>query len=424
MFRYQKTRLNNGLRITSAFLPQMESVTLGIWVRVGGRYETTKIAGISHFIEHLLFKGTRSRSALKIKETIEAAGGTLNGFTGEEFTCYYAKVLKNKVRSALDVLSDMVLHARLEQKDIEKEKQVIIEEIKMYWDLPSSYVHDLLNELIWANHPLGMHLAGTPETIQSLMAHQIRDYKQKFYHPPNFLISAVGSVSHEEIVQRCEKLFRPLGRGKLWTFKRANFKQLESRVLFRAKQTEQTHLCLGFRTLGCFHPDRFPLALLSIILGGNMSSRLFQEVREKQSLAYEIGSHVRQYQDTGAFVVNAGVENIKTQKAVKVILEQLQKICQTPLSLRELKKAKEFYRGQLLLGLEDTSEHMIWLGENILTMGKIVKPEELLLQIEKVSIQDVQRTAKKVFVKSKLSLAIIGPLTETQQREIRSFCRK
>lgn len=418
---YQISELQNGLRICSAFLPGMESETIGVWVRGGGRYENHKNAGIFHFIEHLLFKGTRKRSALEIKEEIEGGGGSLNGFTAEEFTCFYAKVLKDQTAVAMDVLADMVLNARLSEKDIKKERSVVIEEIKMYWDQPASYVHDLLNELLWPGHPLGMYLAGTPQTVGQLTVPEIRRYKRDYYFPVNMLVVAAGPVRHADLAGRCQRTFRSVsGRIRPKLFKKFAGRSSErgNPVCFRTKTTEQTHLCMGFRTGGRYHPERYPLTILNIVLGGNMSSRLFQEVRERRGLAYDIGSHVRLLHDTGAFVISAGVENEKMPGAVKVILQELKKIASQKIPARELDRAKEFYRGQLLLGLEDTSEQMMWLGESVLTMGRAVDVKEILKNIEMISAESVYRAARRFLKQSNFHLAAIGPLPKSQRIEI------
>lgn len=415
---YNVTCLENGLRVASAFMPRIESEALGIWAKVGGRYENLSNSGISHFIEHLLFKGTKTRSSLKIKEEIEGRGGSLNGFTAEEFTCFYAKVLKEKAETGLEVLADMVLNARLAELDIQKERLVVIEEIKMYWDQPASYVLDLVNELLWPKHPLGMHLAGTPETIRRLTLEEIRNFKENFYFPRNMLVSAAGPLPHDELVKTCRQLFRIKKRQIPKNFKIFSSRSKKPSSYFKEKTTEQTHLCIGFRTLGRRHPDRYPLALLNVILGGNMSSRLFQVVRETKGLAYDIGSHVKQYHDTGAFIVSAGVENEKITKTIEVILQELQRITKKNSSSNELERAKEFYRGQLLLGLEDTSEQMMWLGENILTVNKPVDVKEVLEKIELVTAGDIRRVAGNVFKRGNLHLAMIGPITQSQQLQI------
>ncbi len=416
---YQINKLENGLKICSAFLPGMESETVGIWVHAGGRYENSENAGIFHFIEHLLFKGTKKRSALRIKEEIEGRGGSVNGFTAEEFTCFYAKVLKDRTAVGVDVLADMVLNARLTDEDIRKERSVVIEEIKMYWDQPSSYVHDLLNELLWPEHPLGMYLAGTPETVGQLTAAEIRRRKKDYYVPGNMLVAAAGPVRHADLVRHCQKAFRSVNRKiRPKRFKMFSGRAKRNPVCFRTKATEQTHLCIGFRTVGRYHPERYPLALMNIVLGGNMSSRLFQEVRERRGLAYDIGSHVRLLHDTGAFVISAGVENEKTPRAVKVILQELKRITSEKISPSELDRAKEFYRGQLLLGLEDTSEQMMWVGENVLTTGRAVDVKEVLKKMETVSAEAVYRAARRFLNQSNLHLAAIGPLAQSQQIDV------
>ncbi len=409
---YQETVLGNGLTVVTGRMPTRSSVTVGLWLRAGGRFETKKNNGVSHFLEHLLFKGTTRRSYRQIKEAIEGVGGSLNGFTAEEATCYLAKVVSKHFSLTLDVLSDMVLNPLLKEEDIEKERMVIKEEIKMYSDLPASFVHALFSELLWPDQPLGAMIAGRVEVIESLTREEILTYKKRLYNPSNLVIAIAGNLEHEKTVREVERIFRALPRGRRNRFSRVKEKQSRPEIKLKGKDTEQTHLCLGGRALSRHHPDRYALGVLNIILGGNMSSRLFNEVREKRGLAYEIYSGLSLFHDTGAFVISAGVDNRKAIKTIQVILKELNKVKSRAVSRKELHRAKDFVSGQLLLALEDTSNYMHWLGESKLCLGKVPSLEEVLEKVGKVTADDLQRIANRLFRNDNLNLALIGPLKE------------
>lgn len=415
---YQETVWENGLTLVTCRMPSMSSVTVGLWLRAGGRFETRKNNGVSHFLEHLLFKGTPRRSYRQIKEDIEGVGGSLNGFTSEEATCYLAKVLGKHLPLTLDVLSDMVLNPLLKEDDIEKERMVIKEEIKMYLDLPASFVHALFSELLWPGQPLGFMISGRTEVIESMTREDILTYKERLYNSYNLVIAAAGNLEHREIAEEVERIFGALPRRQRNHFSRAKERQSHPEMKLKGKDTEQTHLCLGGRALPRHHPDRYVLGVLNIILGGNMSSRLFNEVREKRGLAYEIRSGLSLFHDTGAFVISAGVDNQKVTKTIQVILKELNKVKSRPVPRRELRRAQDFATGQLLLALENTSNYMHWLGENKLCLGKIPPVEEALEKVNKVTTDDLQRIANQLFTNNNLNLALIGPLLK-EEKEIK-----
>ncbi len=363
---YKKEILKNGLTIIMADMPAMESISVGVWIGAGGRYEKKSKAGISHFLEHMVFKGTKKRSAQALKEAIEGHGGALNGFTGEEYTCYLAKVLSKDAHIAVDVLSDMALNPRLSPDDFAKERFVILEEIKMYLDMPNHYVQELLAELLWPNQPLGMPLAGTFKTVSTLTRGDLADYKKAFYSPKNIVVSIAGKLPDFNLVKVIEKNFKPAAAMPRQEFTSADTAQKLPRANFFFKETEQTHVAMGLHGYSRFSEDKYKLDLLHIILGGNMSSRLFQKVREEAGLAYEISSSIKHYQDTGALVISAGIDNKKVNKAIKVIIGELKKIKSGGVSKAEFIRAKEFYRGQVLMIFEETMHHMLWLGEKFM----------------------------------------------------------
>jgi len=406
---YSETTLSNGLIIVTHRMPQSASASIGFWIRAGGRFETRENNGISHFLEHLLFKGTQKRTYHQIKEEIEGRGGSLGGFTAEEATCYLARVMSRHLPIAIDVLSDMILNPLLEDEHIERERMVILEEIKMYRDLPSAYVHDLFNELLWPGQPLGFMIAGKKEVITELKRSEIFDYKNKFYNSANIVVAVSGNIKHEEVVSKIEKVFSFLPDGQRNHFSGVVEKQSEPEVKVKTKDTEQTHLCLGGRALHRDHPDKYAAIVLNTILGGNMSSRLFNEVREKRGLAYEIHSSISGFYDTGMLVISAGVDNKKISESVNIILKEMRKFKEEIVSHEELERAKEFIIGQIILGLESTYAYMHWLGENKLLLDKTLTPVEVTGKIKKIKPEDVQRIANKIFVNENLNLALIGP---------------
>ncbi len=416
---YEKSTLDNGLRLVTHKMPERNSAALGIWIGVGGRYEEKANKGIAHLIEHLSFKGTRKYSANKIKETIEGVGGSLNAFTSEEFTCYLTKIISKHLPLALDVLSDMILEPLFAEKDLEKEKAVILEEIKMYRDLPQAYVNELLEELLWPEHPLGMNLAGTFESVSLMKRSRVLSFQNAFYHPANIVVSVSGNIEHKKIYEYIAKAFSKIKAKENIPFKKAPVHQEASRAKFFHKDTQQSHLAFGYHGYKRNHPDRHALGLLHIILGANMSSRLFNEVREKKGLAYEIGTHLRYFYDTGAFFIHAGVDNRKVSAAIITILKEMRKIAKEPVTKNEFSRAKEYYMGQLLMSLEDTLDHMIWMGEQEGALRRIKSAQDILDEIRKVTIEDAQRTARDIFRNSNLSLAVIGPQKEKEQDEMR-----
>jgi predicted Zn-dependent peptidase len=393
----------------------MQSAALGIWIKAGGRYEDTAQKGISHYLEHMLFKGARHYSCSRIKESIEGVGGALNGFTSEEFTCYLVKLPARHLSIALDILSDMVLDPLLKADDFAKEKTVILEEIKMYKDQPQGHVHDLLDGLLWPGHPLGEPIVGSEESVGNLSRQDLLSYHKRYYTPENIVVSSSGSVEHEWLTRQVKAKFLSLQDRRLNSFIKAGERQARPQLKILAKDTEQSHLALGFHGLKRDHPRRYALALLNIILGGNMSSRLFNEVREKRGLAYEIGSQVKRFADTGAILVHAGMDNQKVGAAIRLILKELYETKSRLVTSGELARAKEFYLGQLELMLEDTLDQMLWIGESTAAMDKVYSLEEIIKGIRKVTRQDLKKVAGDILLKEKLNVALIGPLQEQEE---------
>jgi len=418
---YQSTELPNGIRVLTAKMPGKDSVALGFWAKVGGRFEPEKISGVSHYIEHLVFKGTKNYSMNAIKEQIEGKGGMLNAFTGEESTCYFTKILSPHFNTVYNVLSDMIVDPLFDKKEMEKERTVILEEIKMYLDMPSSHVQDLILEMLWDGQPLGRNVAGTNETVSKLDNDSLRKFHKDFYKPVNLLVSAAGDVDHEKIVEMTRKRFKGRVKSETVRCEPANSLQQTPKFQFVDKGTEQCHLVIGLHGIPKSHPDRYPLALLHVILGGNMSSRLFNEVREKRGLAYSIHTSASSYVDAGAFTVSIGVDPKKAPLAIRISLKELKKIAQKSVTASELRRAKDYFIGQLFLGLEDSLDHMLSTGERYLHQGKVLTRETIGKKVEQVTAKQVQKIAKQLFLTEHLNLAMIGPVSAKDKKEIKSF---
>ena len=415
---YHRTQLPNGLRIVSAPRWEAESTAIGIWVGVGARYEGSRVNGISHLLEHLLFKGTRFRSSRQIKEAIEGAGGSLNAFTDEEFTSVVAKVQPKNLETAIEVLTDMVLHSELDPRELEKERQVVMEEIRMYRDLPMHYVHDLLNSLLWPNHPLGRDIAGTPDSLKRISRKDIRLFQRRYYAPRNVVIAACGRLTHRALVEAVTRSWRSVSPGRPSVCRRAVERQRRPRLKIEAKETEQSHFSMGFHAFPRNHPQIHALSLLNVVLGGNMSSRLFQRVREDRGLAYEIGSQIKRFRDTGLFSISAGVEHKHLDPCLRVVMEELRRIRRKPVSPKEFEQAVEYLNGQVLFALEDTTEHMCWIGECEMLLGHVEPVELILAQLSRVKRGDLTHTARSLLRREHLSLAVIGPVKPRVQKRI------
>ena len=420
---YRFARHANGLSIVLRPMEQGASAAVGVWVRAGGRYERPTVAGVSHFLEHVPFKGTRTRSCKQLTQAIEGIGGSLNGFTAEEFTCYMAKVPARSLARAITILSDLVLHPAFKPVDIEKEREVILEEIRMGEDTPAQSVHDVFNQLLWPNHPLGNLLSGTTATVRGITRRDLVASWKQLYRPRNTLVACAGALDPERVIRQLRQAFAGRGGGTTQRVAPAPRPPRGPQVRLLRKDTEQTHVCLGTPAMPRTHPQRFALELLHVLLGANMSSRLFREVREKRGLVYEIGTQIKRYKDTGAFVIYAGCDAAKLQTTIRTVVAELSRMKREPVPARELRRAQDFYRGQLLMGLEDTLEHMLWMGEQAITVGRVARPDELLDALERVTPQQVQRTARVLFTAARLHLAAIGPVPEHQADALRELCR-
>ncbi|MDD4980362.1 MAG: pitrilysin family protein [Candidatus Omnitrophica bacterium] len=418
---YKNKILDNGLRIVAHPMSKMQSVAIGIWIRVGGRYESAEFKGIAHFLEHLVFKGSKNYSCRKIKESIEGVGGSLNGFTSEELTCYLVKIPYSYLDIALNVLSDMVRNPLLLEKEINKERTVILEEIKMYKDLPQSYVYELLDELLWPDQPLGAPIIGTADSVNKIKRGSLSLFKERYYTAPNIIISVAGALDFDKFTDKVSAIFSAGQDKNINAFSKVREQQFKPKLKLLYKETEQTHMALGFRGFKREHPLKYALGLLHIVLGANMSSRLFNEVREKNGLAYEIGTQVKYFQDTGAFIVHAGIDNRNVSEAIKLILKELKKAKDKLVTAAEFKRAKEFYLGQLMLALEDTLDHMLWIGESLATLDKVYSLEDIIKEVRKVKRENIREAAESILQEGRLNLALIGPLKDKEKEIYRQL---
>ena len=409
MTNVEMSELGNGVRVVTSAMEHVESVSIGVWVASGGRYETKALNGTSHFIEHLLFKGTQKRSARDISRAIEGRGGYLNAFTQEENTCYFSRVAFDQLETAMDVLCDMYLNARLSQEDIAKERDVIVEEIMMYRDQPHHVVHELLTSALWRGHPLGLPISGTPEVLASVSRRDIMGYMRDHYVPGNTVIAVAGQVDHA----KCVDLVRGhLGRRRARHVprpRRVTAKTRRQDMAAEGRAVEQTHVAAGYRLFGRRDPRRYPLRVMNAVLGENMSSRLFQVVRETHGLAYSIHSSCHLYQDTGALLISAGLDRKRSRRALDLVAREVRKLKTRRIGAREMRRAKDYVTGQIRLSLESTSHQMMWLGDNILAHGAYISPDDVIERVEKVTADEVLELANTVLNPDMLSLAVVGP---------------
>jgi predicted Zn-dependent peptidase len=411
---YQITRLDNGLTVATANMPHMASVSLGIWVAIGSRYEPERVSGISHFIEHMVFKGTKRRSAKEISQAVEGIGGYLNAFTSEENTCFYSKARHDCFDELLDVLADMLLNSTFDTVEIGKERDVIKEELAMYMDQPQQYVHELLNETMWPDQPLGRSITGTEKNLDYIRRKHLVEFEQTNYIAPATLITAAGRLDHGKIVKSVKRVTKHWPTGKKAEFSPAIERQTKPNIRLFTKKTEQTQIALGLRTCPRHDERRFALRLLNAILGENMSSRLFQTIREDAGIAYSIYSSNSFFDDTGDLVVSAGLDEDNLQRTLKIIVREMKNLRNKPVPKSELRRACDYVTGQLDLSLENTENQMMWVGEHMLGYGKISKANEVKSRLSKVTTADIQQMAQQFFVPNRLNLALVSPLKSSR----------
>lgn len=411
---FKKITLSNGLRLVTAAMAGSQSTTVLVLFGAGSKYETKDINGLSHFLEHMFFKGTKKRpTTLALSEYLDRVGGEYNAFTSQEMTGYYAKVAPEYLDMALDWVADILLNSKFDAAEIDKERGVIAEEINMSLDNPMRYVGDLWEELLYGDQPAGRLVLGTKENIANLPREQFLKYFSEHYQTENAVVCVAGKID-KDITKKVAKYFSQLKRGEGKAKAAVKEAQNKPEVLIYHKATDQTHLCLGVRAYDMFHKDRYVLAVLSALLGGMMSSRLWISVREKKGLAYYVRCVAEHYTDSGFFVTQAGVANDKVAEAIAAILAEYKKVCWQRISAAEITKAKDWLRGTLWLGLETSDEMASWIGVQELLKKEVLTPEHLFSKIKAVSAADLQRVARDIFRPEKLNLALIGPFKDEE----------
>ncbi|OGZ68564.1 MAG: hypothetical protein A3D44_01280 [Candidatus Staskawiczbacteria bacterium RIFCSPHIGHO2_02_FULL_42_22] len=419
-----KKVLNNGLRVVVVPVKNAKSVTVLILVGTGSKYETKDINGISHFLEHLFFKGTKKRpTTLKISETLDMIGGAYNAFTSKEVTGFWAKVDKKHTDVALDWISDMFLNSKFEAAEIEKEKGVVIEELNMYLDMPSSYVSELFEDLLYGDQPAGWRIVGEKEHILAFNRQKVMGYYQSHYSSKNTVVCVAGDVNKKQVEQKINTYFSLVGHVRVPPKAVAREEQAAAQILVHHKKTDQTHFCLGVRAFNMFDKRKYALSLLSIILGGNMSSRLFISVRERNSLAYYIHTSVDTTTDTGYLVTQAGIKNECLHKAVELILKEYRDLKHVIITPRELKKAKDYVRGSMSLSLDATDAQASFYASQEVMEGNMISPEEKLKMIDRVTVKDIKKLAEEIFQSEKLNLAVIGPIEESEKAGLEALLK-
>ncbi|OKY74564.1 MAG: hypothetical protein BM485_11980 [Desulfobulbaceae bacterium DB1] len=407
----RKTVLDNGIRVVTEHISHARTVSVGIWVDVGARDEHDLTNGCSHFVEHMLFKGTPTRSAGQIAMELDVLGGTANAFTGKDATCYYATVLDTQLPRLLDLFADFFLNSFFDPEEVEREKQVIQQEISMVEDTPEEQIHDLFEGLLWGHHPLGNTILGSLEVVSRMDRQKLLDHMRNFYTPGQVVFAAAGNLDHENFCGRLNALFSSLHKSEaLFRGERKMPQELPVVQKVFSKPLEQAHVALGTYGLDVSSPDRYKLMILNIILGGNMSSRLFQEIREKRGLAYSVHSYLDSYQDSGYLGVYLGVNPANVNHSLQVIRAELCKLCHEPVSAIELSNARDYARAGLFLAAENMEMRMTRLARNELYFGRDVSYDEVLREFDLVTAEDVCRLAGRLFSKG-MTTAVLAPLS-------------
>jgi predicted Zn-dependent peptidase len=406
---YRKDTLSNGIRVVSETLPKSRSVSIGVWVKIGSRHEPEERGGISHFIEHLFFKGTEKRTAKDIAIEMDSIGGEMNAFTSQETTTYYVKVVDEHLPIAIDLLSDILIGSRFDPLEMEKERKVILEEIKGVEDTPDDYIHELFTSTVWPNNSLGRPILGTRETIRAMKHDDIISYIDNYYSPKEIVISVAGNFEHGRLIDLLNRSFGLLSRTGI--AKKEATPVFTRDVSIKKKQLEQVQLCIGCKGLHYTHEDRFVISALNTVLGNSMSSRLFQEVREQNALAYSIYSYVTSYRDTGLLTIYAGTDPSNVLQVVRLVMKEIRKIKDEGITPAEETRVKNQIKGSLVLSLESSNSHMSRLARQEIYFGKYLSIDDIIKGVEKVTRERVQHLAQQLFSGESMSLTILGPLT-------------
>ncbi len=407
----KKFVLKNGVRVVCEYIPYVRSVTLGIWVKTGSRNENVRNNGVSHFIEHMLFKGTDKRSAAEIAESIDNIGGQLNAFTGKECTCYYAKTLDEHLDIAMDVLSDMLTNSTFTKKDIALEKRVILEEIGMYEDSPEELVHDILSETVWDGSAIGYPILGTAKSLRGINQETIKEYMKDRYTPGNMVISVAGNFDESKLEDMLETYFNSRIPGDE-TENNVENVDFRPEVKVREKDTEQVHICIGFEGIKNGDDALYPLLAVNNIFGGGMSSRLFQKIREKKGLVYSIYSYPTIYNDAGLFTIYAGMKPENLNEVTKLIYDEVRVLLKKGIAKQEFEKSREQLKGSYILGLESTSSRMSSIGKSELLLGRIYTQEEILGKIEKITMDGMNQIIRSIFNLDKVGISVVGKVKQ------------
>ena len=413
----ERTEFSSGLRVVTERMPGVRSVSLGFWVLAGSRDEPPAISGSSHFLEHLLFKGTRTRSARDIAENFDAVGGDVNAFTSKEYTCYYARILDRDLEMAVEHLADMVQHSVLRSADLDAERQVILEEINMHEDSPEEVVHDLFTETLWPDHPLGRPVLGTADTIRAATRDKVHRFYRRHYLPGRLVVAAAGNLQHEDLLGMLRSRMdtgRIVGTGEPqgWNLRESETAPASSaQPLMKRRKTEQAHICLGTNGLPRSDPDRFPFLIVNGALGTGMSSRLFQEIREKRGLVYSVYSYHSQYTEAGLFSCYAGTTPARAREVIGLLRRELEDVAGGGLSAEEFYRAKGHVKGSMVLSLEDPGSRMSRIGKSEIGHGEILTVSQALKRVEGVTLDDAQRVAKRV-LSQPMTLTVLGPFAK------------
>jgi predicted Zn-dependent peptidase len=403
-----KTVLKNGIRVLSQKIPHTHSVSMGVWVNMGARDETETESGLSHFIEHMIFKGTRKRSAYQIAKEFDAIGGHTNAFTAMENTCYHARVMDTHTKTMVDILSDIFINSIFDPGEIDRERPVILQEIGMVEDSPDEYVHVLSGHNFWGEHPLGRSILGTPENITRFDAAMLKEFLRRLYQPDRIVISAAGNLEHDFLVDLIRPAFETIPAGE--DFPRRLRPPDRSVVDFNHRDLEQMHICLSTKGLAITDPRRYPFSLLNTIVGGNMSSRLFQEVRKRRGLAYSVYSFISSHVDSGMFGFYTGVDPKRARETILLILDEIGKLKTEPVKKSELKDAIEYTKGSLLLASESADNHMVRNAQNEMHFGGDITLQEIIEKIEAVTVDDILTLADELIDPAKMTYTLLGPV--------------
>jgi len=414
---YQKTELKNGLTLITAPLRGTKAVTVLVLVKVGSRYETKDINGTFHFIEHMMFKGTRKRpTSLDITKELDSVGAEYNAFTAKDHTGYHIKISADKIQLAFDVLSDILFNSKFDENELGRERKVILQEIKMYEDNPIMYIEHLFENTIFAGQPLGWLVSGSKSTVKKLSRQKILNAKNSFYHPSNMTVVVAGQFDKSKVKKLVNQYFDSAkAKRVIRNFRKISITQIKPQVAINFKDTNQSQLCLGFPGYSFSHHHIYALYLLTVVLGGNMSSRLFTTIRERYGLAYFIKATTNVYQDAGSFIIQAGLDKSRVKQAIQLILGELKKIKEKGITPEELKSAKEFLKGKIVLELEDSEEVADWYGKQQSLLNKILTPQQKLKKVFSVKLNDIKEVASDIFREDKLNLVLIGPFRDKKK---------